>query len=309
MAEFNIKMRKQNEDTKEWDILYPKTKAKNVTFEDGETIQEKLDLGTLGGGLTVYNEKQISSSDETEEEMNLDIDLLEYEVDERILEQKAVTFLQDQIDQKADQSYVNSIVENIVVNSGLSGLPTTGGTMTGNINFANNETGLAYNNTLFLRKNGANTVLSAENGGIYFHPCGNAVSTNRSYIDKNGDFYMGGSLTPLIANDKTLGTSGYYWKDAFVGACSKADSGYTKLTNGMIMQWSYTTVGAGATSAITFPIAFTSRCLSYNATPYGSSASNVAEPMVSVVSANATTINIKNHSTASMYVAWQAIGY
>ena len=44
MTEHDIKMRRYNKDTNNWDILYPATRAENVVLNNGENVQERLDL-------------------------------------------------------------------------------------------------------------------------------------------------------------------------------------------------------------------------------------------------------------------------
>lgn len=65
-------------------------------------------------------------------------------------------------------------------------------------------------------------------------------------------------LVPMVSNTKNLGSSNRPWKDAWIGNVNKADNGYCKLTNGMIMQWKH--MGAvdetNSGAQHTFPIAF-----------------------------------------------------
>lgn len=64
-------------------------------------------------------------------------------------------------------------------------------------------------------------------------------------------------LKPLSNNQTSLGTDSLTFKDVFVGTWNKNSNGYTKLTNGFILQWGNATLLGGAdTGTFTYPIAF-----------------------------------------------------
>lgn len=56
MADKNMQLRKKNGDN--WDNIYPISKADNILFEDGESLQVKLDEGALGSGGSKITESE-----------------------------------------------------------------------------------------------------------------------------------------------------------------------------------------------------------------------------------------------------------
>ena len=66
-------------------------------------------------------------------------------------------------------------------------LPTTGGNITGHINFTTNGVGLQQNGNLFLRNNGTSTVLSSNNSELYLRPGGDTSTTGQVVISTNGN--------------------------------------------------------------------------------------------------------------------------
>lgn len=87
---------------------------------------------------------------------------------------------------------------------------------------------------------------------------------------------------------------------------SHSSSGYQKFPSGLIIQWgSYTTVSNNSTTAVTFPIAFTTACLQVNPGQNGTRADQFAPSASSITT---TGCNITNNS-AGQIVTWLAIGY
>ena len=94
---------------------------------------------------------------------------------------------------------------------------------------------------------------------------------------------------------------------------SKTANGYTKLPNGMIMQWgSSASIGAAASTVVTFPIAFPTACLNVQATASQDSAT--ADTWAVVMSFTQTTTTVARAMpggglsyTGPIY--WLAIGY
>ena len=70
-----------------------------------------------------------------------------------------------------------------------------------------------------------------------------------------------GIFAPFTNNTMELGSSGRKWKELHLSAVSKATNGYTKLPNGMIMQWgefNWVISGGGTNNytSVTLPISF-----------------------------------------------------
>ena len=117
----------------------------------------------------------------------------------------------------------------------------------------------------------------------------------------------------------TLGTYGVRFKDLYLSGSSVSANGYTKLPNGLIMQWGTwtntpTTTSNSTTFTINFPTSFPSACI--HVQPYASAfatsgnwAPQSCASAISDYSASnfkfkfGTTANIKNE------LKWIAIGY
>ena len=69
-----------------------------------------------------------------------------------------------------------------------------------------------------------------------------------------------GSSHDLITN---LGSDNKRWKDVWVGSYSKNDNGYTKLPNGLIMQWATLNLPPTDETSIVLPISFLCNTLCY----------------------------------------------
>lgn len=113
---------------------------------------------------------------------------------------------------------------------------------------------------------------------------------------------------------QSLGTSSIRWKDAWIGTWSKTNNGYTKLPNGIVMQWGQSNVTIGAvntptTANINLPIAFPSACMFAN----GNATTGEPAKLIGNVGNFTTTqlelraINLIN--TNSVTIRWLAIGY
>lgn len=80
----------------------------------------------------------------------------------------------------------------------------------------------------------------------------------------SGDGSKPPRLEPLTGGDYDLGDPAYYFKDVWVGPYSKNANGYSKLPNGLIIQWGvFTSNGINANAeispTITLPINFPNR--------------------------------------------------
>ena len=73
-------------------------------------------------------------------------------------------------------------------------------------------------------------------------------------------------IRPFFDNSHELGVSSYRWKDIWLSSYSINTNGYTKLPNGLILQWGvFVTSGINAnadlTSTVTLPISFPTKIL------------------------------------------------
>jgi len=89
---------------------------------------------------------------------------------------------------------------------------------------------------------------------------------------------------------------------------SKVINGYTKLANGIILQWGSIVVTPGTDFAITFPIAFPTAPLNCSATAaYNVGAAMTGYVNTSLVSVSAMKVKVNFGSSNAIY--WFAIGY
>jgi hypothetical protein len=96
-----------------------------------------------------------------------------------------------------------------------------------------------------------------------------------------------------------------FWHDG-LGAKSFGVSGYAKLPNGLIFQWTTQSLTAGAVFTWTFPLAFPTACIALHATPINNSISNVISKY-DVNYPTTTQGQFLSDSTVSHYLL--AIGY
>lgn len=61
MAEIDMLIQERNADNTEMDTLYPITKARNVTFEDGKTVQDMYNLVFNNVKLWVGNSEPVNA--------------------------------------------------------------------------------------------------------------------------------------------------------------------------------------------------------------------------------------------------------
>ena len=88
----------------------------------------------------------------------------------------------------------------------------------------------------------------------------------------SGDGAKPPRLEPLTGGDYDLGDPAYYFKDVWVGPYSKNANGYSKLPNGLIIQWGQFDSGSSVTeieNKITYPLVFPTRLLGFTATSIG----------------------------------------
>jgi hypothetical protein len=168
----------------------------------------------------------------------------------------------------------------------------TGDTLTGDLNFSNNK-GIKGKNTT---------------GTLY----------NIGYIDSANKVSLGTQSLAAVINSiitpsfNIAGTTRDAWHDGN-NPCLLSNNGYTKLANGVIIQWGWTNFGGvtftGTKSqAITFPIAFTSAVKAVIASGY-TSVPDKTSIGVNGYSTTGCTIYGYRSDTSNFYIYWIAIGY
>lgn len=121
----------------------------------------------------------------------------------------------------------------------------------------------------------------------------------------SGDAYNDNYLRPLkmgYAQKNNIGSTNVPWDNIFLTGSSKSTNGYTKLPNGMILQWGTKTVnvavndsGTSFFSTITFPIEFPTKMVSKVLTSHGSISESPYPPI-------GTTITETSYTTSSIQV-------
>ena len=141
-------------------------------------------------------------------------------------------------------------------------------------------------------------------------------NTNPSTGDWREEFIMAhDGFAPK--NGKVLGTSENPWNDIFIKGISKNTNGYTKLPNGMILQWG--TVAGSISNGfkqlwVNFPITFPNTCHAVICTPKTSGGYDLSGLLVETdfnsigLNFNIRQIlgNVGNHA---FQATWIAIGY
>lgn len=178
-----------------------------------------------------------------------------------------------------------------IQNKFASYLPLAGGTMTGVIN----RNGALVQNTV---SGGSVSLIASHTGatekGAALYLWDEANSTYPGY------FILRAGHTSGYSDLRGTAPGGLTWRGAsLIGECSKTMNGYTKLPNGIIIQWGSTSSTASSVSA-TFPVAFTAAPIVIPHSP-----SDGVDIAVSATTTSATfTI-----SSGSINVRYIAIGY
>ena len=129
-------------------------------------------------------------------------------------------------------------------------------------------------------------------------------NTNPSTGDWREEFIMAyDGFAPK--NDKVLGTLENPWNDIFIKGVSKNNNGYTKLPNGMILQWGEYYEGNLNHSTFFFPISFPNKCISVQLTTVSTNKNYAA---VKVAEYTNSQVTINNNICPVKYT-WIAIGY
>ena len=178
-----------------------------------------------------------------------------------------------------------------IQNKFASYLPLAGGTMTGVIN----RNGALVQNTV---SGGSVSLIASHTGatekGAALYLWDEANSTYPGY------FILRAGHTSGYSDLMGTAPGGLRWRGAsLIGECSKTINGYTKLPNGIIIQWGSTASTASSVSA-TFPIAFTAVPIVIPNNPTTG---------VCVTVAATTTSATFTISSGSINVRYIAIGY
>lgn len=92
-------------------------------------------------------------------------------------------------------------------------------------------------------------------------------------------------------------------------SCSKNSNGYTKLPNGLILQWGMGTTGSSGAITVTFPITFPNYCFSLSAIAYGGVDTNVMVNNANNTEFDTTTFKSDGNLWGNRNFKWIAIGY
>ena len=133
------------------------------------------------------------------------------------------------------------------------------------------------------------------------------VTASTLFYIENGEI----NFRPVSASNKkiNLGTSQYRWKDIYIGDSNTNSNGYTKLPNGLILQWGVVQLNANTnTTTFTLPLAFPKVNLSAQVSilDEGNISTGSACRMVGF---NTTTISIANSMANSRRATYLCIGY
>lgn len=183
--------------------------------------------------------------------------------------------------------------------------------MTGNVSSASIV--VRTNGTLSVKANSTVNTISVNTTNITtntgsFTANGN-MSVNGTFSavgnsSLSGNTTVGASLT--VANVLTVSNSVVFATNSFtMGASLLANPGYTRLPNGLLLQWGNVTVNS-ISGTITFPAAF-SAVYSVTAT----SGANTQQNMPAITAITTTTATVRNANVANPATAvayWMAIG-
>lgn len=138
---------------------------------------------------------------------------------------------------------------------------------------------------------------------------------------KDDNFWVDGKVLPWHNDIKTLGDANNRWKDIYLSGMSKDSNGYTKLPNGMIMQWG-TFRRHGAEARVfeiypKYPIQFPNTCLTFIGTVGVEDAyTNTRQCSYYAIGNNNNSFKIRSYATGdysetveTAYIQWMAIGY
>lgn len=147
---------------------------------------------------------------------------------------------------------------------------------------------------------------------FFIFPTGETVTTNTIYLQQGISLMERVTGKEILYHSGEVLNIGWGFSDVRItnqkawhngnNAISAAGNGYTKLANGLIIQWGQTS-NAATQETITFPYAFTTYCAAATITPVGTGAT-----YASLNEAPTTTQIVVNKSTG-YGIRWIAIGY
>lgn len=198
--------------------------------------------------------------------------------------------------------------------------PTGGGVIyskSGTVDMTKTPTSAEFNQIIFLDKHGTRygflETLHATNGCIEMKLTLTRDGSNYHAlfvgIDENGNPYSEAPTPANSTNNNRIATTKFIKSilsssGAGLATISKAQNGYCKFTNGLIIQWGTTSVNSGAT--ITFPTAFTMSTPSVQITYKNYSSINDCDAQ----SISKTSFQFHRHDGgSSVGITWIAIGY
>ena len=158
-------------------------------------------------------------------------------------------------------------------------------------------------NTMYYRENVTNNSGFSHLSRFEDDSLGGKVNQNGIEFRKNyGE--TSGSFRPMVDNALDLGSSNYKWKDIYLNGVNKNANGYTKLPNGLIMQWGTAKSWSGGHIWTTYPITFPNSTLSVNLSLITDNVSGI----VNCNSFNNSGLNFVSN-LSQLDVKWVAIGY
>ena len=170
---------------------------------------------------------------------------------------------------------------------------------------------------------------------------GNVIS--KGYVKTSENFYSTGTndvglmsdtsgvkyssvskiLYPTLNDTVSLGNSSLRWKDVYLTGVSKSTNGYTKLPNGMIMQWGTVDMSIDqnsvVTQQVTLPVVYSNKILScfanamWNNTDNSSGWTDNLITQCSTIAKSNITIVVRNLSETSGFktykINWMTLGH
>ena len=206
-------------------------------------------------------------------------------------------------------------VQNKVINTALAAkaasshthsyLPLAGGTMTGSIT----RDGLLAQNGV----SGSNISINGGTGGM--NHGGTLGLYDKNHATDGGCFILRAASDGTNYKDLRGTPDGTLTWDgvSLIGTASKASAGYTKLPNGIIIQWGISSGKSGEVSGtVTFPIAFPTACLAVipgTKAAAGSASYDQWIQLTAMTATGATFFWQANGDTNTCYAVYIAIGY
>jgi hypothetical protein len=115
-------------------------------------------------------------------------------------------------------------------------------------------------------------------------------------MSNNGTLSLGAAQTTTISNAGVVS----------FGAHNNSTPGYTRITDGMILQWGISTVTAGTSLSVSLPVTFPNNAFSITTgTTAGTDATAFKYAQASFTSTSAIELSV---NTGTTYVYWMAIG-